>query len=442
MARIYFVLLGCDKNTIDAEIMASTLIDSGHEIVGDIETADCAVVNTCGFIESAKTEAVESVFDMVREKQSGKLKAVVVTGCLAQRYTHEVRELIPEVDAVIGLAHNADISQVVEQVLAGSKPELFGEPEGLAINGKRLVSTPQHYAYIKIAEGCSNRCTYCAIPKIRGRYRSRPKAEIIDEARDLAGRGVRELIVIAQDTTSYGADLSPHENISGLLRDLCEIEGLWKIRLLYAYPDKIDDALIDVMSAQPKIAKYIDIPMQHCDAGVLRRMGRFGDEHTLLELIKKLRDAVPEITIRSTFIVGFSGESDEQFSRLLGFVQKARLDRAGCFAFSPEEGTPAEKLDGLTDEETRSRRAEQFMAAQTLIMEAKLKAMIGKTLEIICDGFDEEAGFFACRSEHDAPEIDTCIYLPLECDLVPGELYDAVITSAENGDLYGELWGG
>lgn len=439
MANIYFILLGCDKNTIDAEIMARRLTDGGHVIVNSAAEADCAIVNTCGFIDSAKEEAIENIFDMVREKEHGNVKAVVVTGCLAQRYRDEIQARIPEVDAVAGIAHNEDICGVVAQALGGERFSRFGEPEALKISGARILSTPPHYAYIKIAEGCSHHCTFCAIPSIRGKYRSRPQDEIIDEAKALVLQGVRELIVIAQDTTSYGDDLEPSANLAGLLNMLCEIDGVWKIRLLYAYPDRIDDELIAAMAAQPKIAKYVDIPMQHANIDILRKMGRFGDSEQFLSLLEKLRGAMPDITIRSTFIVGFPGETEDQFLELIDFIKEARLDRAGCFAYSAEESTPAEKLPGQLDDETKSRRAEQFVLVQSDIMTHKRENIIGREFEVICDGYDADIGYFACRGEADVPGIDTCVYLPLEFDLVPGELYMVKVTETDGVDLYAEL---
>lgn len=439
MANIYFISLGCDKNRIDAEIMARSLQARGHSITAEIAEADCAVVNTCGFIESAKKEAIDAIFDMIRAKEAGQVRAVVVTGCLAQRYREELCALIPEADAVVGLAKNADIVDVVEQTLAGAHIAAFGAPEELVIEGARSISTPPHYAYIKIAEGCSNHCTYCAIPRIRGQYRSRPMAQVLDEARTLAQEGVRELIVIAQDTTSYGRDLPQKTSLAALLRELAKIDGLWKIRVLYAYPDRIDDELIETMAAEPKIAKYLDIPMQHANREVLRRMARFGDRETLLALIGKLRAAMPEITLRSTFIVGFPGETEAQFLELCDFLKEAKLDRAGCFPFSCEEGTAAEKLSPQLDEETKQRRAEQFALVQTEVLAHKRAALVGAELEVICDGFDMERELFACRGEADAPEIDTAVWLPPEADLMPGEVYRVRVTGCDEFDLFASL---
>lgn len=439
MAKIFFISLGCDKNRIDAEIMARRLLDAGHEVVPEPDGADCAVINTCGFIESAKKEAIDNIFNMVREKESGAIRAVVVTGCLSQRYGQELAELIPETDAVVGLCKNAEIAGVIDRVLAGERVLESGPPQALEIEGKRALSTPPHYAYLKIAEGCSNHCTYCAIPQIRGPFRSRPMEAILDEARALAKQGVRELILIAQDTTSYGRDLKDGSNLARLLRSLNEVDGLWKIRVLYAYPDRIDDDLIRTMAACEKVAKYLDIPLQHASREILKRMARFGDSEKLLSLIGRLREAMPEITLRSTFIVGFPGETEEQFLELCEFLRQAKMDRVGCFPFSCEEGTAAERLTPQLDEETKLRRVGQFELLQSDILARKRQAQIGREFEVICDGFDLEREMFACRGEADAPEIDTNVWIPVEADLMPGEIYTVRICGADACDLYGQL---
>lgn len=440
MANIYFISLGCDKNRVDAEIMAERLINAGHTITDDIASADCAIVNTCGFIESAKQEAIDNIFDMVRAKENGDIKAIIVTGCLAERYREQLRQEIPECDAVLGLAANCNIVAAVERALGGECFNMFcGGPEDLIIEGKRALSTPQHYAYLKIAEGCSNHCTYCAIPGIRGRYRSRAMENIVKEAKELAARGVRELILIAQDTTSYGSDLANGENLVSLLRELIKIDALWKIRILYAYPERLTDELIDLIANEPKIAKYLDLPMQHANRSVLHRMGRgaSGDEN--LALIEKLRCAVPNITLRSTFIVGFPGETEQEFDELMEFISKAQLDRAGCFAYSAEEGTPAARMKDQLDDETKQHRAQLFTESQTAIMLRRLDMAVGTTVEAICDGYDDSTGMFACRSDSDAPEVDSCIYVPAEQDLMPGEIYKLVITAADGDTLLADV---
>lgn len=439
MAGICFISLGCDKNRVDAEIMSAKLAAAGHRIVDDIGAADCAVVNTCGFIADAQREAIDCILDMAELKKAGALRAVVVTGCLAQRNREEVARLLPEVDAVVGLSANADIADIVDRTLGGRRFCGGFEPEGLCLSGERLLSTPQHYAYLKIAEGCSNRCTYCTIPSIRGPYRSRLVRDVVDEARRLVSGGVRELILIAQDTTSYGRDLSGGESLAGLLRELCGIDGLWRVRILYAYPERITDELIEVIAENEKIAKYLDIPMQHACDSVLRRMGRKSRVAELRALVSRLRERVGGITLRSTFIVGFPGETDGQFDELCAFLKEVQLERAGCFEFSSEDGTSAARLDGQVDDKVKRERGERFRLLQSSIMDARQRELEGSVCEVICDGFDEEAGMFACRGDADAPEVDGCVWLPLECDLVPGEVYRVRIVSADGADVVAEL---
>ena len=439
MAGIYFISLGCDKNRIDAEIMAEALISAGHTITDDLADADAALINTCGFIDSAKEEAIENIFDMVRAKERGEIKAVIVTGCLAERYRGELRAQIPEIGAVLGLARNADIASCVERALEGESFEEYGDKESLILNAPRALSTPQHFAYIKLAEGCSNRCTYCAIPSIRGRFRSRASGEIISEARGLAARGVRELICVAQDTTSYGLDLEGGETLASLLQKLAKIEALWRIRVLYAYPERITDELIETIAREQRIAKYLDIPLQHASAEVLRRMGRAGSGEDYLKLIERLRDACPDITLRSSFIVGFPGETEEQFCELLEFLKKARLERAGCFIYSAEEGTPAARMGEQIPEEIKRERFERFGAVQNEVLLRSLDEKLNKSFEVICDGYDAERQMFACRGDADAPDVDSAIYIPLERDLVPGEVYTVRAQSADGADLLADL---
>ena len=439
MAGIYFISLGCDKNRIDAEIMAEALISAGHTITDDLAAADAAVINTCGFIDSAKEEAIENIFDMVRAKERGEIKAVVVTGCLAERYRGELQAQISEIDAVLGLARNADIAACVERALEGERFEEYGDKESLVLNAPRALSTPQHYAYIKLAEGCSNRCTYCAIPSIRGRFRSRASGEIIAEARELAARGVRELVCVAQDTTSYGSDLEGGETLASLLSELAKIEGLWRIRVLYAYPERITDELIETIASEEKIAKYLDIPLQHASAEVLRRMGRVGCGADYLSLIEKLRSKCPDITLRSSFIVGFPGETEEQFSELLDLLRAARIERAGCFIYSAEEGTPAARMREQIPEEIKRERFERFCDMQNEILLRSLDDKVGKSVEVICDGYDGEREMFACRGDADAPDVDSAVYIPLERDLVPGEIYTVKALAADGADLLADF---
>ena len=339
---IYFISLGCDKNRVDAEKMSYLLEESGYSITPELYEADAVIINTCGFIASAKEEALDNIYDMVNAKNEGIIKALIVTGCLSERHGVEMMDIIPEIDAVVGIGQNSDIVGIVDRALEGKEHTYSRIPTDLDLEGERLLSTPQHYAFLKIAEGCDNHCTFCAIPGIRGRYRSRKEEDILTEAKELVSYGVRELILVAQDTTSYGKDLVGEHSLAALIHEMSQIEGLWKIRILYAYPEHITDALISEISQNEKVCKYLDIPLQHSSDAVLRRMGRFGSGEENLELINKLKNEIPGITIRSTFIAGFPGETDEQFDELLTFIKRASIDRAWCFAYSAEEGTPAE----------------------------------------------------------------------------------------------------
>ena len=435
--RVFIVSLGCDKNRIDAEIMAARIAEAGYELCGDLNKADCAVVNTCGFIDSAKEESIGFIFDMVRAKEDPEqnLSKIVVTGCLAQRYAAQLTELVPEIDAVTDLSLNGDITNTLDRVFSCERFTGTGRAEQMPISGKRVLSSPKHYAYIKISEGCLNHCTYCAIPSIRGRYRSRPPEEILLEARELASAGAKELILVAQDTTAYGVDLTPKSSLGKLLEILCTVDGVWKIRVLYAYPERITDELLEVFARNDKIAKYLDIPLQHSDAEVLRGMGRFGNRDTMAALIEKIRTAVAGITLRSTFIVGFPGETREQFESLLNFLSVARFERAGCFAFSREEGTPADKLDGQLDDDEKKDRAEKFMLQQSIIMTAAQSKKVGEVFEAICDGYDRDKLAFACRTESDLPEDDTVVWLYSPNPVEAGDVVKVrIIAVDDNGE--------
>ena len=432
---MYFISLGCDKNRIDAEKMCYLLEEAGYGITADLGEADAAVINTCGFIESSKVEALNNIYDMVNAKNDGVIRAIIVTGCLSERHGREMMELIPEVDAVVGIGQNSDIVEIVDKALRGEQHDYRRSPLDLDLEGERLISTPQHYAFLKIAEGCDNRCTFCAIPGIRGRYRSRSPQSVLDEARKLVSYGVREIILVAQDTTSYGKDLEGGETLASLLRSLSGIEGLWKIRILYAYPEHITDELLEEMASNDRICRYLDIPLQHASDAVLRRMGRFGSGKENLELIKKIKRMVPSVTLRSTFIVGFPGETDEEFDDLITFIREAGIDRAGCFTYSAEEGTPAERMKDQLPEELKKDRADIFYDIQQDITAKLQQGKTGKVTEAICDFFDEEKSAFVCRSESDAPEDDLVIYVPLEYDLIPGEIYSLRIDGTDGLDL-------
>ncbi|MBR2740545.1 MAG: 30S ribosomal protein S12 methylthiotransferase RimO [Oscillospiraceae bacterium] len=436
--KIYFISLGCDKNRVDAEKMCFLLENAGYGITSDLEEADAAIINTCGFIESAKTEALDNIFDMVNAKIEGVIKAVIVTGCLSERHGEEMMEIIPEVDAVVGIGQNSEIVDIVGKALHGTDNEYRRSPLDLPLEGDRLISTPQHYAFLKIAEGCDNHCTFCAIPGIRGKYRSRKPESILEEAHKLVSYGVREIILVAQDTTSYGKDLDEKVSLASLLRDMSAIEGLWKIRILYAYPEHITDELLSEMASNSRVCKYLDIPLQHADDLVLRRMGRFGSGKENLELIKKIKKTVPGITLRSTFIVGFPGETDEQFDSLISFLRDAQIDRAGCFTYSAEEGTAAEKMKDQLPEELKKERAEIFYDIQQEITQRLQENKVGSVTDVICDFFDEDRASFICRSESDAPEDDLMVVVPLKYDLIPGEIYKVRITGTDGLDLAAE----
>ncbi len=438
--KIGLISLGCAKNRVDAEMMLYTLRQEGFELVRDVRFADVAVVNTCGFIEDAKKESIDEIFDLIRLKKSGRIKAIIVTGCLAERYGSEVMKEIYEIDAVVGIGGNNRIADVVRDVLEGKKTELFPPKEDLMLCGGRVRTTPFYTAYIKIAEGCDNKCTYCAIPMIRGPFRSRPMDDILNEVRELAANGVKEFILIAQDTSRYGEDLCGHSMLPVLLRELCKTEGDIWFRILYCYPERITDELIDVIANEKKILKYIDIPLQHCNGQVLRRMNRHGDRESLTALVKKLRKRIPRLTIRTTVMTGFPGETEEQFAELSGFVQEIRFDRLGCFAFSQEEDTPAAKLDGQLPEDLKRRRCEIIMEQQARIMDEEAGKLIGRNIRVLCEGYDRETGCFYGRSKADAPEVDCRVYFIAGNEKVRiGDIVTVRIVDTLDCDLMGEM---
>ena len=410
--KVGIVSLGCPKNQVDAEMLLFTLKERGFKIVNDPADADAVIVNTCGFIESAKQESINEIIELGKLKQEGKIKAIIVTGCLAQRYQNEITAQLFEVDAAIGIGANEKIADVVEKVLADNseKIEDFPDKHLLPLDGKRIQSTPPYTAYIKIAEGCDNRCTYCAIPMIRGRFRSRQPDSIIAEAKELAQNGVKELIVVAQDTTRYGEDLYGEPHLAKLLKELCKIDGLKWIRILYCYPDRLTDELIDTIAEEEKIVKYIDLPLQHCNGEVLKRMNRRGNRESLSELIGKIKAKIPNIVLRSTFITGFPGETEEQFEELAEFAAEAKFLRLGCFAYSAEENTPAAEFDGQVDDETKQRRADIIMEHQQSVMADYCEAMIDSEIEVLVEGYDRLAECYYGRTYADAPEVDGCIF--------------------------------
>lgn len=437
--KIALISLGCPKNQVDADVLCRALIERGHTTTPDPAAADCILINTCGFIQSAKEEAIENILTACALKQQNPALRVVVTGCLAERYQAEIRKEIPEVDAVVGLGSNAALPDILERLQApGTTAECFGPKTALPLDGARVISTPPHYAYLKIAEGCSNGCYYCAIPLIRGPLRSRPLQSCVAEARWLAQQGVRELILVAQDPTAYGADTG-REDLCALLDALQPIEGIEWIRILYAYPERITDALVAAMARNPKVLPYLDLPIQHCSDPVLKAMNRRGGRAAIEQALAKLRAGIPGITLRTTLLVGYPGETEAQFDELCEFVRAQRFQRLGCFAYSPEEGTVAADLPGQLPEEEKQRRVDTIMRLQTDIMAGQQAGMVGRTLRVLCDEYDEESGLWLCRSAADAPEIDTNVCVRSEAPLTPGEFYTVKVEESDVYDLYGVL---
>lgn len=408
--KVGMVSLGCSKNQVDGEMIMASLQAAGYEICDDAALADVAIVNTCGFIEDAKKESIEEILELAKLKAEGQIKKIVVTGCLAQRYQEEVAKELPEADAVVGIGANGNIAELVQRVLQDERPVSFPPNTQLPLCGARIPSTPSYFAYLKIAEGCSNCCTYCAIPSIRGPYRSRTIEDILEEAHVLVADGAKELILIAQDTTRYGTDLYGKSELPQLLNRLCEIDGLHWIRLLYCYPEGITDELLDTIAAQEKIVNYIDLPLQHASAPILKAMNRRGSRAELTALIQKMRDKIPGLVLRTTLITGFPGETEEDFTELAEFAQEIRFERLGCFAYSREEGTPAAELPNQLEEEVKRERMDIIMEAQMELMQSYGEAQIGKTVTVLTEGFDRYAECFFGRSYADAPDIDGKIF--------------------------------
>ncbi len=408
--KVGIVSLGCAKNQVDAEMLLARLDDERFKIVEDVADSDAAIINTCAFIEPAKRESIEEILELAKLKEEGKIKCLIVSGCLAERYKDDVMREMPEIDACVGLGANDRIAEIIKRTLIGEKVSDFPPKEELSLEGRRIQSTPRYYAYLKIAEGCDNHCTYCAIPIIRGKYRSRTIENLVSEAEWLAEGGVRELIVIAQDTSYYGTDIYGKSMLPELLRRLCGVEKLRWIRVLYCYPERITDELIDVIASEKKIVKYLDLPLQHCNGDVLKRMNRKGDREYLTALLNKLRDRIDGLTLRSTFIAGFPGETEEQFEELASFAKEMRFQRLGCFPYSQEEDTPAARLKDQLDEDEKNRRAEIIMEQQQLIMEDYAEEAIGTEVEVLVEGFDKYAECYFGRTPADCPEVDGNIF--------------------------------
>lgn len=438
MYKISMVSLGCPKNQVDAEMMLYSLKEAGFEIGVTEAEADAIIINTCGFIEDAKSEAIENILEAAQYKKDGKCKAVIVTGCLAERYRDDVTAEIPEADVCVGIGSNSNIAQIVKNAIEGKAENTYGEKSALNLDGKRILGGMPFTAYLKIGDGCDNCCTYCAIPKIRGRMRSRTIESCVEEARHLAKGGVKELIVVAQDTTAYGTDLYGESRLCELLSELCKIDGIEWIRTLYTYPERITDELLQLIASEKKLVKYLDIPIQHVNGEILKRMNRRGDRQTLTDLLSRIRKAVPDITLRTTLITGFPGESDEQFEELHRFVTDARFDRLGCFTYSAEEGTIAAEYENQIDEQTKQDRAEHIMETQLSIASAKNEEKIGSVCRVLIEGWDDYIKCYYGRSEADAPEIDGKVFFMAHEPLVIGDFADVRINDVIEYDLLGE----
>lgn len=432
--RIGAISLGCDKNRVDTEKMLSRLVGGGHTLVGSEEEADVIIVNTCAFIDKAKEESIDEILSAIAAKNAGKGKKVIVTGCLAQRYADTLKKEFPEVDAILGIADYDAILKTIKDVEDGEKVLNFANLD--AFYSDRVLTTPYHYAYLKIADGCSNHCTYCAIPSIRGKYRSEKLEDLICEAKKLSDDGVKELILVAQDVTRYGTDFDGKPHLIELLDRLSKLDFAW-IRLLYLYPEMVDDALIEYVKNNDKIAKYMDIPLQHVDDDVLKRMNRRTDEKSIRELIAKLKNA--GIAVRTTFICGFPGETQEQFEKLEKFVKEVKFDYAGFFAYSREEGTPADKLDGHLDESVKEERANKLRAIQEKIIKSRNKELIGSKIKVIYDDIDYDRQKFVGRSQTQAPDIDNVTLFESDEEVRIGEFYDVEITGSDGIDLVGKV---
>ncbi len=438
MTKVGFISLGCSKNLVDTEVMLYNLHSAGFEITPNEEEAEIIIINTCGFIESAKQESIDNILDAESLKQWGKCKHIIATGCLVERYREEVWQEMPEIDAIVGVGSLEDIADACRAVMRGEKYSSFRDKETSKLGGDRIITTEPHTAYIKIAEGCDNRCTYCAIPLIRGKLRSRPIEDIVAEARDLEAMGVREINLIAQDTTRYGLDLYGEYALARLVRAITEQTNIPWIRLLYCYPDKITDELIAELRDNDRLVKYMDIPIQHISDSVLTRMNRHGDGATIRSAVERLRSSVPDIVLRTTAMVGFPGESEEDFEQLCEFIKTARFDRFGAFTYSAEEGTAAAELDGEIDEQTKQDRYDILMQTQLTVAEEKSAASVGRTLTVLCDGYDTVAEVYYGRSYADAPDVDGRVYFKSKKRVSQGDFVSVKITEALDYDLIGE----
>ena len=440
--KLLFISLGCDKNLVDSEEMLGMLAADGHEIIDDEDEAEVIIVNTCCFIKDAKEESVETILEMAEKKKAGTCKVLIVTGCMAQRYKKEISEEIPEVDAILGTTSYGDISKAVKEAQAGRHFEEYKSIDFLPdISGKRMLTTGGHFAYLKIAEGCDKHCTYCIIPRLRGGYRSVPMEQLVKEARSLAEKGVKELILVAQETTLYGKDLYGEKSLPRLLRELCKIEGIHWIRLLYCYPEEITDELIRVIKEEEKICHYLDIPVQSgCDE-ILRRMGRWTNTAQIRTLVQKLRREIPDICLRTTFIAGFPGETDENHEETMCFINEMEFDRLGVFPYSPEEDTAAAEMENQVPEEIKNARRDEIMELQQEIAFEQAENMVGKTVEAMIEGSVPEEGIYVARTYKDAPNVDGFLFLQADGagSLMSGDFVRAKITGSNEYDLIGEI---
>ena len=436
--KVAFISLGCAKNLVNTEQMMALVRDAGYELVDQPAGADVAVLNTCGFIDSAKSEAIDNVLELAQLKSEGKLQKLLVAGCLPQRYQSELMEEMPEVDGVLGTGSYTDVVPALEALAAGDQPTFFGDIDNTEENGARILATPQYSVYLKIAEGCDNRCSYCVIPSLRGRYRSRTMEALVEEAEGLAKQGVKELIVVAQDITRYGIDLYGRRALPELLRKLCRLPFRW-VRLHYLYPDELDDTLIDVIADEPKILNYLDIPIQHINDGILKAMNRRGTGDEIRGLFAKLRDRLPGLVLRTSIIVGLPGEGEEEFEELCEFLRWAKIERAGVFPFSPEEGTPAAEMDNQVPEDVANRRAELLVDLQSRVMDEYNEERLGSVMEVLCEGFDPNMGCWCGRTWADSPDVDGHVYFTAAGAIQPGTFVNVRITGTTDGDLTGEI---
>ena len=436
--KVGMVSLGCSKNQVDGEIMLSLIQRDGYELFADPALCDVVIINTCGFIEDAKRESIENILEFCERKRAGQVRAVVVTGCLAERYQQEIVSEIPEADVILGIGRNTDIVAAIDHALHGERVVEFSDKNDLVMDAERVLTNPPYYAYIKLADGCDNRCTYCAIPNIRGRFRSRKMENILEEVRRFAAQGVTEMNLVAQDTTRYGEDIYGRLMLPELIREVCKVDGVHWVRILYCYPQRITEELLDVMASEPKVVKYMDVPVQHASGRILKKMNRRDDYTYLKNLMQHIREKVPGVVLRTTFITGFPGETEEVFAELTRLVKEVRFERLGCFTYSREDDTPAYDMPDQIDEETKRRRADIVMTEQLAIAEEFARSLIGRELEVVVDGLDEESGIYYGRSYMDAPDIDTRVYFDSPYEHEVGEYVTVTVTDSRGYDLMAE----